>query len=139
MTTSFNSNQTAPNPSANQVLVSDGVNNQWKTVVPQTAVNTNATAGGVTSINVSNGNVQNIVMGSGDTTLSISGAVTNQMFVVTITQDSVGSRLVTWFSTIRWAGGVAPVLTLTANKRDMFGFICTGTGTYDGLVLGLNI
>jgi hypothetical protein len=30
-------------------------------------------------------------------------------------------------------------LTLTPNKRDVLGFICTGSGTFDGFVVGQNI
>ena len=54
-------------------------------------------------------------------------------------QDGTGSRTVTWFSTIKWAGGSAPTLTTTASKADVFGFLCTATDAYDGFVVGQNI
>ena len=60
--------------------------------------------------------------------------------IVRILQDSVGSRTVTWFTTIRWAlGGTAPVLTTTASKADTLGFEVTGAATYDGVIVGSNI
>lgn len=80
-----------------------------------------------------------ITMPAGNITIALSGATTTEPFIVEIIQDSVGSRTITWFTTIKWAGGSAPTLTTTANKKDTFGFIVTGTGTYDGYVVGQNL
>ena len=74
-------------------------------------------------------------------------------FVLLVTQDGSGSRLVqNWktldqaggnASTVIWAGGSAPTLTTTAGKADLLGFlVASGTGSdywYDGLVVGQNI
>lgn len=84
-------------------------------------------------------NEHRITMPAGNITIALSNPTNAQKFIVTITQDSGGSRTVTWFSTIRWVNGVAPTLTTTANKRDVFGFIRTGSGTYDGFIIGQNI
>jgi hypothetical protein len=62
-----------------------------------------------------------------------------QVFVVRVTQDGVGSRLITWFAGISWAGGSAPTLTATADKTDAFVFICTAADTYDGYIVGQNV
>ena len=80
-------------------------------------------------------------MPAGNITIAVSNPTVGQVFMVEITQDGVGSRTVTWFSTIKWAGGSAPVLTTTASKRDTFGFIITAVGanTFDGYVIGFNI
>lgn len=80
-----------------------------------------------------------ITMPAGNVTIALSNDTNNQAFIISITQDVVGSRTVTWFTTIRWAGGTPPTLTTTASKRDVFGFIRTGSGTYDGFVVGQNI
>ena len=85
------------------------------------------------------GNNHEIQMPAGNITIAISNETDGQFFVIDITQDGTGSRTVTWFTTIKWAGGSAPTLTTTANKRDSFGFKCTGTDTYDGFIIGLNI
>lgn len=84
-------------------------------------------------------NEHRITMPAGNITIALSNPTNAQKFIVAITQDSGGSRTVTWFSTIRWVNGVAPTLTITANKRDVFGFIRTGSGTYDGFIIGQNI
>ena len=78
-------------------------------------------------------------MPAGNITIAISNEVVGQCFMVEITQDDVGSRTVTWFTTIRWTDGTAPTLTITASKRDAFGFRVTGTDTYDGYVIGQNL
>lgn len=96
-------------------------------------------AAATATLNLANGNEHRITMPAGNITIAIDNETDGQKFIVSITQDGVGSRTVTWFTTIRWAGGVAPTLTTTLNKRDVFGFICTGTDTYDGFVIGQNI
>lgn len=97
------------------------------------------TASGTATLDCSLANRHSITMPAGNITIALSNVTTGQAILVEITQDSVGSRTVTWFSTIRWAGGSAPTLTTTAGKRDTFAFICTGSGTYDGYVVGFNI
>lgn len=83
-------------------------------------------------------NVFNTLL-TGNTTFALSNESSASRFMVAVTQDATGSRIVTWFATIRWAGGVVPTLTTAANKRDIFGFIRTGLNTYDGFVVGKNI
>lgn len=110
-------------------------------VLSYTAASSGST--GTVTFDLSSGNVQNFAFSgssaSDSITFSLTNATTNQIFIMSVTQNSGGSGTVTWFSTIRWTGGGAPTLTTTANKRDTFGFICTGAGTYDGFVVGQNI
>lgn len=97
-----------------------------------------ATDGATVTFDLSNGNKQLVVLG-GNRTLALSNVTPGQVFMLKLTQDGTGSRTVTWFSTISWAGGSAPTLTTTASKSDLFGFIQTGSNTYDGFVIGQNI
>jgi len=76
---------------------------------------------------------------TGNATLAVSNVSVGQIFIIELAQDSTGSRTVTWWSTIKWAGGTAPTLTTTANKKDVFGFRCTSSGNYDGYIIGQNI
>lgn len=94
---------------------------------------------GTATLDLSLSNQHFIQMPAGNITIALSNATNNQNFLISITQDGGGSRTVTWFTTIRWAGGTPPTLTTTASKRDIFGFIRTGSGTYDGLVVGQDI
>lgn len=91
-------------------------------------------------IDVSTTKIHQITMPAGNVTLTVSSEQEGHLFMIEIIQDDVGSRTVTWFDTIKWAeGGVAPTLTTTADKKDAFVFRCTGTDTYDGYIVGLNI
>lgn len=95
--------------------------------------------GGTATLVMGTSNIHFITMPAGNITIALSGTLTNQCFAIRILQDSVGSRTVTWFSTIKWAGGSAPTLTTTANKADTFGFITTSSGNYDGFIIGQNV
>ncbi len=117
------------------VTLSNPIINSWYDT-PQTYTPAGA---GTATLDLSLSNDHRITMPAGNITIAVSNAVNGKKFILSITQDSGGSRTVTWFSTIRWVGGSAPTLTTTGNKRDVFGFICTGTATFDGFVVGLSI
>jgi hypothetical protein len=96
-------------------------------------------AAGTATLDLTTGNIHAITMPAGNITIAISNEAVGQCFTIEITQDGAGSRTVTWFTTIKWAGGSAPTLTTTASKRDVFGFRVTGADTYDGYIIGLNV
>ncbi len=98
-----------------------------------------ATDGATVTFDLSLGNRQEVTLGGTPRTLALSNAVVGKTFLLIIKQDGTGSRTVTWFSTIKWAGGSAPTLTTTAGKWDMFSFIVTSTGNYAGVVAGQNL
>ncbi|NOX55577.1 MAG: hypothetical protein GXP27_14290 [Planctomycetes bacterium] len=82
--------------------------------------------------------VHQVTLG-GDRTLAVTNVSVGQRFLIRLTQDSTGGRTVTWWSGIRWPGGLVPSLTSTPNKTDVFGFLCTGPNSYDGFLLGQNL
>lgn len=96
-------------------------------------------ASGTATLDLSKGGIHHIVMPAGNITIALSNETIGQCFIVRILQDGSGSRTVTWFSTILWAGGSAPTLTTTGGKADTFGLEVTASGTYDGFVVGQNI
>ena len=74
------------------------------------------------------------------TTLALSNVTDGQKFMIRLKQDTTGSRGVNWFGTTYWAeGGTAPTLTTSPYHSDVFGFLCTTSGYYDGFVIGQNI
>lgn len=105
----------------------------------QTAQTYTPASGGTATLDLSLGDQHYVTFPAGNITLALSNDTNNQIFLVSLTQDSSGSRTVTWFTTIKFANGTTPTLTTTANKRDTFGFIRTGSGTYDGFIIGQNI
>lgn len=96
------------------------------------------TDGSTITFDLDSSNTHSVTLG-GNRTLALSNVSVGQKFIIRLTQDGTGSRTVTFFSTIKWAGGVAPTLTTTANKTDVFGFICTSAGNFDGFVVGYNL
>ena len=102
------------------------------------ALTTDTDAGTIT-FNLAASNIHTVVLG-GTRTLALSNVAAGDVFIIRLTQDGSGSRTVTWFTTIKWAGGgTAPTLTTTGGKTDVFGFICTTSNNYDGFVVGQNL
>lgn len=93
--------------------------------------------GATITFDLSAGNKHRVTL-AGNRILALSNVQSGHVFIVTLIQDATGSRTVTWFSTIAWAGGSAPTLTTTASKADTFGFIQTSTDNYYGFVVGQN-
>ena len=104
----------------------------------KTPLESNFTIGSSVTFDLNEANTHTVTL-DGNRTLAISNETAGQKFIIKLAQDGTGSRTVSWFSTIKWAGGVVPTLTTTANKADVFGFICTGTDAYDGFVVGYNV
>lgn len=94
--------------------------------------------GATVTFNMATSNLHTVTLG-GNRTLALSNVAVGQCFILRLVQDATGSRTVTWFTTIKWAGGSAPTLTTTASKTDVFGFLCTSSGNYDGFVVGQNL
>lgn len=92
---------------------------------------TTTSYGATTTFNCTASNVFSVTL-AGNPTLAVSNVTAGQLFVVRLIQDATGSRTVTWWSGIKWPSGTAPTLTTTANSIDVFAFLCTGAGAYDG-------
>lgn len=98
--------------------------------------------GGTATLDLALGNDHMVQFPAGNISLALSNVKVGQKFLVALTQDSGGSRLVSsWFSgfTIRWPDNVVPTLTTTANKRDQFVFKVTSSNTLDGFVVAQNL
>lgn len=96
----------------------------------------NATATTIFDLGISN--IWSTTLSNATTTFTISNPAISA-FVTRIGQDGTGGRRVVFFDTIKWAGGTVPTLTSTASKTDVFGFLCTASGYYDGYIVGQNL
>lgn len=115
-------------------IVSSGSSEVAKTYTPATGAQTVALDCALNNFHEVTGHASGTAI-----TFSVSNVVNSQVFVVSILQGGTTvSTIAAWFATIRWAGGAAPTLTATLNKRDTFIFIRTGADTYDGFVVGQN-
>jgi hypothetical protein len=106
--------------------------------VVQTATALSPAGAGTSTCDLSLGNIFTLTMPATTQTLAVSNETAGQCFIVEVNNVTSQGDL-TWFTTIRWAGGSAPTLTGTNGKRDVFGFRVTGTDTYDGFVVGQNL
>ena len=91
------------------------------------------------TFNLANGNSFTYTLATNPQVFHLANVTKGQKFVIRIEQDSDGGNGITWFSTIKWAGGSAPTITTNGGRADVFGFIAIETGLYDGFVIGQNI
>lgn len=75
---------------------------------------------------------------TGNRNLALSNVQVGQRFNLTLKQDGTGNHTVTWWGGIQWPGGVAPTLTPTPNRSDVFEFLVKPGSTYIGRVWGQN-
>lgn len=94
--------------------------------------------GATITFDLDTSNIHSVTL-AGNRTLALSNPDIGQAFVIRLIQDATGSRTVTWFSGISWVESAVPLLSSGANKIDSFGFICTGSGAYDGYIIGQNL
>lgn len=133
-----NQNFTNINAQINPQHNTDGTHS----IITYTAVKQNlvtSTDGATITFDLNTSNIFSVTLGASGRTLALSNVSVGQCFVIRLVQGGSGSNTVNWFSTIKWAGGTAPTLTTTTAKTDVFGFICTGSGTYDGFIVGSNL
>ena len=100
------------------------------TVNIQAAIaNYSLTDGANIAWDLNSGQVATVTLG-GDRTMNAPSNLRVGTFILHVYQDGTGSRTLTWNSIFKWPAGVAPVLTTTANRHDIFSFICDGTNLY---------
>ena len=88
------------------------------------------------TFNMNTSNIHSVTLG-GNRTLAVSNVASGQSFIIILKQDGTGSRTVTWWSGIKWAGAAAPTLITTASRWDIFAFLYDGTNYY-GSIVGQN-
>jgi hypothetical protein len=93
-------------------------------------VSTNAASGAAATLNLANGNIQDLTL-TAACTLTFSGSVAAVAcsFTLIARQDATGSRAITWPASVEWAGGVAPTISTVASRVDVFTFVTVDNGT----------
>lgn len=79
-----------------------------------------------TTIDLSLGNVIILNLQVATTALTLSNLKTGT-YIIIVKQDGTGGRLMTYTTTMNFAGGVSPILTATANASDIFTIVYDGT------------
>lgn len=91
------------------------------------------TDGATVAVDWDNSNVQSVTI-AGNRTFTFADPKSGAEYVLLIKQDATGTRTVTW-PTVLWQGGVAPVLTVSANKTDIVRLFYDGTSYYGSATL----
>lgn len=93
-----------------------------------TNVAVTATAGAALSLDLRSGNNRDVTFGAGNITNFTATNIVRGDFTITLTQDGVGSRLITWDTAIfKFPGATPPTLSVGAGKTDVITFACNGT------------
>jgi hypothetical protein len=69
------------------------------------------------TVDWSKGNTQAVTL-HGNRTFTFSNGQKGGHYMLILSQDATGSRLVKWPSSVRWPGATAPTFTTTAGKTD---------------------
>jgi hypothetical protein len=98
-----------------------------------------AAAGAARTVDLADGTLHRYTL-TANLTLTFPAPEGGLSFTVVLVQDATGGRTVTWPASVRWPGGVAPVITSTALKGDVFTFLCTSdsSGLWVAFVAGQN-
>ncbi|NTW31033.1 MAG: LamG domain-containing protein [Bacteroidetes bacterium] len=78
------------------------------------------------TVNWNNSNVQEITLDA-NRSFSFTNGKSGGLYTLIIKQDGTGGWTVTWSSNIKWAGGITPILSTTANAVDLIRFVFDGT------------
>lgn len=126
----------ASTPTANTFFQGNGTGTSiWSNLPVMSPWVTDTDAATIT-FDLSTGNKHVVTLG-GNRTLALSNVLSGHVFIIKLIQDGSGSHTVTWFSTVTWrgTGGVTPTLSTAASAVDIFGFIQTSSGNYDGFII----
>jgi hypothetical protein len=93
-------------------------------------VSNTTVSGAATTLDLSTSNFFNLTMSS-NTTFTFSNAPTGRVvsFVIVAAQDATGGRTITWPTGTKYAGGVSPPQTTTANAIDIWNVLTYNAGS----------
>lgn len=92
-------------------------------------LNQTLTDGATINWNTALGAVATVTLG-GNRTMAAPSNLKVGTYILHVVQDGSGGRTISWNSVFKWPAGIAPTLTSTANRRDLFSFVCDGTNLY---------
>ncbi len=95
------------------------------------------TDGATIAIDWDNGATQYVVLGATGRTVTFAHPVEGEVYRFIIIQDGTGSRTITTWPTVKWAGGAAPTLSTDANAIDIVTLLYANSAYYGDCVFGM--
>jgi len=113
-------------PTGTETLTNKTLTNPTVTNYTETPFSANSST--AITLALTNGTVQIITL-TGNATITMPTATAGKSFIIFLKQDATGGRTVTW-STVKYPSGIAPTITATASKQDIYSFFADGTNWY---------
>lgn len=135
----FGTSPTLSNPVVGTQSYGDNTTKGASTAFVQAAVTTRADSGNsstAVTIDWSTANIRKVTL-TGNATATFTAPGTGAGVLVLEVIQGAGPYAITWPAAVHWPGGVAPTLTATNAKVDVFTFYYNGT-TYFGVTSGQN-
>ena len=85
-------------------------------------------SGTTQTLSLTNGTFQTVTL-TGNCTFTMPTATAGQSFILIVSQDATGGRTAT-FTSVKWPGGTAPVITVAASAIDIISFVSNGTSWF---------
>lgn len=104
----------------------------------QTAPVAGSSTGGVLTLDMTESNVFTSTLTENVVTLTLNNPAQGQTVNMLLTQDSTGSRLMTWPASFKWPGGTASVLSTNSNAVDLLVITYIGTDWYASMIKDLS-
>lgn len=102
-------------------------NSGYAGIIYKTVTNTPTVSAGAVTFDCTLADIFTATLVNGTpTAITLSNARTGS-YIINLKQPAAGSATVTWSTTIVWAGGTVPTLTITANYIDIITLIYDGT------------
>lgn len=92
----------------------------------------NGSSGTSKTINWNSGNRQYILL-TNNCTISFTNPIGPCNLLLTLKQDAIGSRIITWPGSVKWAESTVPTLSTSANAVDIVGLYFDGINYYSTL------
>lgn len=115
---------------ANSKLITKSLLAAVETLRAQPAGAYKLTDGATIAIDWNNGATQYVVLGATGRKVTFANPVSGQVYRFIIIQDATGSRTITTWPTVKWAGGSAPTLTTTGGKADVVTLLYANSSYY---------
>jgi len=87
------------------------------------------TDGATISWNTNSGQIATVTL-AGNRTMAAPTNLRVGVYILHVIQDATGDRTLTWNAVFKWTAAIAPTLSTTATRRDVFSFVCDGTNLY---------